>query len=369
MSLQVTDQQRQLGEALQRFVQREYAFDPRRAARDGGFDPRAWQALCELGLPALLVPEAHGGLQAPLADALHALQVLAPAALLEPVLTSCVLSTWLLAQAGGDAAAHWLPRLAQGAVASVAVFEPESGFEFARPACSARPQDDAWVLDGAKTLVLQGARSELLLVSARCPDGASAWFALPTATPGVSLRGYALLDARGAAELELKQVRVPAAARLPGDGAAQAEALRDVWLAALCAEAVGVMQACLDATVAYLNTRQQFGQPLARLQALQHRVAELWIELEQARSLAALAAARVESEPPPRRALLLAAAKSRVGRACREISQQSVQLHGGMGVSDELQLSHWFKQLSLAELWLGDSRQHLQRWADAMLPA
>ncbi len=368
MTPQATEQQRQLGDALQRFVQREYAFDPRRADR-GAFDARRWQLLCELGLPALLVPESHGGLQAPLADALHALQVLAPAALPEPVLGSCVLATRLLCEAGGEPAAHWLPRLAQGAVASVAAFEPDAGFELLRPACTARRDGDAWVLDGAKTLVLQAAQAELLLVSASCPDAPCAWFALPASTPAVTLVPHALLDGRGAAGLRLRQVRVPASARLAGDGAAQAESLRDVWLAALCAEAVGVMQACLDATVAYLNTRQQFGQPLARLQALQHRAAELWIELEQARSMAWLAGERLEHEPPARRAALLAGAKARVGRACREVSQQCVQLHGGMGLSDELQISHWFKQLSLAELWLGDSRQHLQRWADAVLPA
>lgn len=369
MSPQSTEQQRQLGDALQRFVQREYAFDPRRPQRGGAFDSGRWQLLCELGLPALLVPESHGGLQAPLADALHALQVLAPAALPEPVLGSCVLATRLLAEAGGDAAAHWLPRLAQGSVASVAVFEPDAGFEQLRPRCTARADGDAWVLDGVKSLVLQAAQAELLLVSARCHDAPCAWFALPASTPGVELRAHALLDGRGAAELHLHKVRVPAAARLDGDGTAHAEALRDLWLAALCAEAVGVMQASLDATVAYLNTRQQFGQPLARLQALQHRAAELWIELEQARSMAWLAGERLDTEPPARRAALLAGAKARVGRACREISQQCVQLHGGMGLTDEMQLSHWFKQLSLLELWLGDSRQHLQRWADAVLAA
>ena len=370
MLQQPTEQQVQLGDALQRLLQREYDCERRRREPGGAaFDARRWQRLCELGLPALLVPECHGGLQAPVADALFALQVLAPACVAEPVLGSCVLATFMLRHAGGEPARQWLPRLAGGAIGSVAVFEPDAGFEHARPCCRARLEHGHWVLDGAKALVLQAKEAELLLVSARCDDAGCAWFAVPAATPGIACRAHALLDARDAAELRLCEVRVPASARLPGDGAALADVLRDLWLAAVCAEAVGLLQASLDATVAYLNTRQQFGQPLARLQALQHRSAELWIELEQARSMAWLAAQRFEHEPAARRGMLLAATKARVGRACREISQQSVQLHGGIGLSDELQLSHWFKSLSLAQLWLGDSGHHLQRYADASLRA
>ena len=360
-----TEQQLQLGRTLQRLLEREYAFEQRgQSLREGGFSRRRWELLRDIGLPALLVPEAHGGLQAPLGDALYAMQALAPAMPLEPVLASCLLTPWLLARAGGDAAAQWLPRLAEGLIGSVAMFEPGSGFEHARARCRARRDGTQWVLDGAKALVPQGEHAELLLVWARDEQDAPAWFALPADTPGVGLRGYGLLDGQRAAELTLHEVRVPQQARLPGDAAQLAEELRDLWLAALCSDAVGVLQATLDATVEYLGTRRQFGQPLARLQALQHRAGGMWIEVEQARSMAWLAAARFESEPAPRRTALLAAAKSRVGRACREVAQQAVQLHGGMGLSDELRVSHWFKHLSLLDLWLGDSRAQLQRYID-----
>lgn len=361
--MEATEQQRMLGDSLLRFTQREYGFEQRRRAlREGGFDPARWQSLCELGLPALLVPREHGGLQAPLADALHALECLGPALVLEPVLGSCVLATRLLARAGGPASAQWLARLAEGAVAAVALFEPGTGFDHGAPGCSARAEAGGWVLDGAKSLVLQGEHAQLLLIWARCEDGSPGWFAVPATAPGLELRAYGLLDGQRAADVRLRGVRVEAAARLHGDARQLAEELRDLWLAAICSDAVGVMQAGLDATVAHLNTRVQFGRPLAAQQVLRHAAAGMWMELEQARSMAWLAARQLETAAPAQRARLLAAVKSRVGRACREVSQGTVQLHGGIGLSDELPLSHGFKRLSLAELWLGDSRQQLMRY-------
>lgn len=364
MNEPATEMQRMLEDALARLAQREYDFERRRrASSPGDFDAARWRLLCDIGLAALLVPQAHGGLEAPVADALHALRVLGPSLVPEPVLASCVLATRLLARAGGEAAAHWLPRLAEGGVGTIAAFEPGADFELMPRGSQARLESGQWVLDGDKTLVAQAVGAELLLVSARLPDGDGAWFAVPAPSPGISLRGYALLDGQRAADVRLRDVRVARAARLDGDAAQATAELRDLWLAAVCADAVGVMQAALDATVAYLNTRVQFGQPLAAQQALRHRATSMWLELEQARSLAWLAGERFDLEPPPRRARLLAATKARVGQACREVAQQAVQLHGGIGLSDELQLSHWFKRLTLADLWLGDDRTQLRRYA------
>jgi Acyl-CoA dehydrogenases len=145
--------------------------------------------------------------------------------------------------------------------------------------------------------------------------------------------------------------------------------MRDVWLAALCAEAVGILQVTLDATVTYLNTRQQFGQPIGRFQVLQHRAVRMWMELEQARSMALLAADVCTHGDAMHRTRLLAAAKARVGQACSYVSQQAVQLHGGMGMTDEMQVSHWFKRLTVIELWLHDSDSHLQRYANCLRAA
>ncbi|MHB1667731.1 acyl-CoA dehydrogenase family protein [Thiomonas sp.] len=374
MQWQPTDEQGQLADALRRFIQRDYGFEQRRALAAGkGFSPQAWATLAELGITALLVPEAHGGLNASLQDGLHALQTLAPALPLEPVLTSSLLATRLLAASEGSAAAQtWLPRMAAGqAIATPAVFEPGDGFDAERPRTTATRHAEGWRLDGAKTLVLQAQFAEVLLVSARADDAAVAWFAVPTSSRGVSLRPYALLDAQRAADVKLDGVQLAADARIDpaGRGMAMGEDLRALWLAALCAEGVGLLQATLDATVAYLNTRQQFGQPIGRFQVLQHRAVDMWMEVEQARSMALLAAEVCAHDDAMHRARMLAAAKSRVGQACRFVSQQAVQLHGGMGMTDEMQVSHWFKRLTTIELWLGDSDTQLQHVARGLLAA
>lgn len=374
MQWQPTDEQGQLTDALRRFIQRDYGFEQRRALAAGkGFSPQAWATLAELGITALLVPEAHGGLNASLQDGLHALQTLAPALPLEPVLTSSLLATRLLAASEGSAAAQtWLPRMAAGqAIATPAVFEPGDGFDAERPRTTATRHAEGWRLDGAKTLVLQAQFAEVLLVSARADDAAVAWFAVPTSSRGVSLRPYALLDAQRAADVKLDGVQLAADARIDpaGRGMAMGEDLRALWLAALCAEGVGLLQATLDATVAYLNTRQQFGQPIGRFQVLQHRAVDMWMEVEQARSMALLAAEVCAHGDAMHRARMLAAAKARVGQACRFVSQQAVQLHGGMGMTDEMQVSHWFKRLTTIELWLGDSDTQLQHVARGLLAA
>jgi alkylation response protein AidB-like acyl-CoA dehydrogenase len=163
----------------------------------------------------------------------------------------------------------------------------------------------------------------------------------------------------------LQGVEVPAGSRLGAEGGALSviEAALDIGLAALCAEAVGVMQALVDATVAYVQTRQQFGVPIGRFQALQHRIADMLIHLEQARSMSYLAALRCIDENIVERRRALSAAKAVIGQACRFVSQQAVQLHGGMGMTDELVVSHWFKRLTAAEVMFGDSETHLQRYA------
>ncbi len=374
MQWQPTDEQCQLADALRRFMQRDYGFAQRRASASAdGFSPQAWATLAELGITALLVPDAHGGLNASVQDGLHALQTLAPALPLEPVLASALLATQLLAASEGSAATQtWLPRLAVGqAIATPAVFEPGAGFDIERPGTASSRHADGWRLDGAKTLVLQAPCADVLLVSAHTDDATIAWFAVPARSRGVSLQPYALLDAQRAADVKLDGVQLAADARIdpPGQGAAMAEDMRALWLAALCAEGVGLLQATLDATVTYLNTRQQFGQPIGRFQVLQHRAVDMWMEVEQARSMALLAAEMCTHGDAPQRSRVLAAAKARVGQGCRVVSQQAVQLHGGMGMTDEMQVSHWFKRLTTIELWLGDSDAQLQLVARDALAA
>ncbi|WP_031404441.1 acyl-CoA dehydrogenase family protein [Thiomonas sp. FB-Cd] len=367
MQWQATDEQRQLADALQRFIQRDYPFEQRRALSAGsGFSAHAWGLLAQLGITALLVPETHGGLGASAQDGLHAVQVLAPALPLEPVVASSLLATHLLGMAAGPVAHQWLPRMAEGkAIATPAHFEVETGFATEQPHTRADRTGLGYALSGAKTLVLQAPFADVLLVSARTPDDTVAWFAVERDRAGVSVQDYPLLDGQRAADVQFDAVQLPPEARLghAGQGAAMRDGLRDLWLAALCAEAVGLLQATLDATVAYLNTRQQFGQPIGRFQALQHRAVDMWMEVEQARSMALLAAGLASHQDVGVRAQVLTASKARVGQACRFVSQQAVQLHGGMGMTDEMQVSHWFKRLTTIELWLGDSDAQLQRFA------
>jgi alkylation response protein AidB-like acyl-CoA dehydrogenase len=226
------------------------------------------------------------------------------------------------------------------------------------------------VLEGHKAVVAHAGIADVLLVSARSAGDAGdarglELFAVPRETRGVTLTEYLTIDGQRAADIQLHGARVPASSRLGGEGAALAaiEAALDLGLAALCAEAVSIMQALIRATVEYLNTRQQFGQPIGRFQALQHRVAEMTVHLEQSRSMSILAAMRCTSTDLPERRRALSAAKVVVAEAARFVGQQAVQLHGGMGMTDELKVSHWFKRLTAIEILFGDSDFHLHRFA------
>jgi alkylation response protein AidB-like acyl-CoA dehydrogenase len=190
-------------------------------------------------------------------------------------------------------------------------------------------------------------------------------FMVPRDTPGLELAEYLNVDGQRAADVYLRDVQLTPANRLGPEGAALCaiEAALDRGLAALCAEAVGVMQALLNATIEYLRTRQQFGQPIGRFQALQHRVADMVVHLEQARSMSYLAALRCTSPEASERRRALSAAKVVIGEAGRFIGQQAVQLHGGMGMTDELKVSHCFKRLTAIEIMFGDTDSHVQRYA------
>jgi hypothetical protein len=212
--------------------------------------------------------------------------------------------------------------------------------------------------------------ADTLLVSARSSGDSKdasgvSLFRIPRDAPGLKLDLYPTIDGRRAADVYLQGVQVPAGGRLGADGGVlpMIEAALDIGLAALCAEAVGIMQALLDATVTYVQSRQQFGVAIGRFQALQHRIADMLIHLEQARSMSYLAALRCTDENVSERRRALSAAKAVVGQSARFVGQQAVQLHGGMGMTDELIVSHWFKRLTAAELMFGDSDTHLQRFA------
>jgi alkylation response protein AidB-like acyl-CoA dehydrogenase len=373
MNFEFSDEQQQLQDTVSRYLTDQYPFDKFRAinASPSGWDKAAWTGLAELGVLALNVPVAQGGLGFGPLETLSVMGACGRSLLLEPFLSSAVIATALLRAFDDAAAAALLTRMATGdAIAVLAHYEPDSRFETQWVRTRARKSGDNYLLDGHKAVVLHAGAADTLLISARTsgePQDAKgiSLFRVPRDAKGLSLDQYPTIDGQRAADIYLNGLQVPESSRLGVEGGAlpAIDAALDVGLAGLCAEAVGVMQALVDATVAYVQSRQQFGTAIGRFQALQHRIADMLIHLEQARSMSYLAALRCGDENVTERRRALSAAKAVVGQSCRFVAQQAVQLHGGMGMTDELIVSHWFKRLTAAELMFGDSDTHLQRYA------
>lgn len=374
MNFDFSDEQQQLREAVEQFLAKEYPFERLRAAKGSAaaWDPAVWKGLAELGVTAINVPSSLGGLGYGPMETLVLMGACGPSLLLEPVLTSAVIATVLLREfERAEPAAELLRAMAGGGrIAAVAHFEPGTRYVSRRVDTRARRAGEGYRLDGRKSVVVHAGLADTLLVSARVrgdggdPEGVSL-FLVPRTIPGLRLIEYTNVDGHRAADVHLEEACLPQASRLGAEGGALAaiETAFDHGLAALCAEAVGIMQSLINATIEYLRTRQQFGQPIGRFQALQHRVADMVVHLEQARSMSYLAALRCASVDLDERRRALSAAKVVIGDAARFVGQQAVQLHGGMGMTDELKVSHSFKRLTAIEILFGDSDAHLERYA------
>ena len=374
MNFEFSDEQRQLHEVVERYLGEQYGFDRFQSIKrsSAGWDPEVWRGLAELGVLAITVPTEQGGLGFGPLETLAMMGDCGRNLLLEPVLASAVIATAVLRAFANEApAAALLTAMATGEkIAVLAHFEHDARFESQWVTTRASKAGERYRLDGHKGVVMHAGAADTLLVLARTAGEAGeaqgvSLFLVPRTAAGVTLDIYPTVDGQRAADVYLKGVEVPIASRLGPEGGALAavEAALDIGLAALCADAVGVMQALLDATIEYVRMRQQFGQPIGRFQALQHRIADMLIHLEQARSMSYLAALRCTSENVAERRRALSAAKAVIGQASRFVGQQAVQLHGGMGMTDELIVSHWFKRLTGAQLMFGDSDTHLQRYA------
>jgi hypothetical protein len=373
MHFNLTDEQRALSDMVQRFLAQEYAFDARRKIlrSPDGWSREIWGKLGEMGLLALQVPEAQGGMAPATMETLLTLGAMGKALVVEPYLSSAVLGTALVRELGTPAQRDaLLPAMATGErIAVPAHGEAGARHDLSRVSTSARRGGQGFILTGRKAVVLHAPAADLLLVTARtagAPDAEAGLsvFAVPAGSPGVKLIPYPTIDGQRAADVELDGVALPGDALLGQEGQAfeGVSAAFDLGVAALCAEAVGVLQATLDATTEYTRTRKQFGVPIARFQALQHRMADMLMHVEQARSMSYLAAMHAASVDARERRRTVSAAKVTVGQACRFVGQQAVQLHGGMGVTDELAVSHCFKRLMAIELSLGDTEHHLERF-------
>jgi alkylation response protein AidB-like acyl-CoA dehydrogenase len=358
MDFNFKEEQLQLADALKRWIARDYA---------AGSADAAWATLTELGLTALPLPEAQGGFDGDAVDMFVVMQELGRGLVVEPYFATMLGAEFLKLGGGHDTL---LESVATGALKlACALGERQSRHDLRDIATRAVPDDDGWKLSGEKKVVLYGAQAGVLVVSSRSGgaqrdlEGISL-FAVPADAPGVRMTEYRMLDGQRAADVRLDGVRVDASSLIgaAGQGWSILERAADHGAGLLCAEALGAMDALFAATLDYLKTRQQFGVPIGKFQALQHRMADMYIHLEQARSMALLAAMKLGSADQEERRRAVSAAKYRVGQAARFVGQQAVQLHGGMGVTDELPAAHYFKRLSTIELTLGDSSHHLARF-------
>jgi alkylation response protein AidB-like acyl-CoA dehydrogenase len=353
-----------LHDAAKRFVDKVSGDGLRHTDADG-FDRETWRGMAELGWFGLAVPEALGGLGesvgalAPVAEAVGAGNIA------EPVMAVAGVATPLLSEAAehDPASAAFLERVLAGdTVATLAHFEPESGF--ARSAVATRAASDGgnWVLNGTKTAVEGGPATGLFLVSAQAA-GRIALFAVAADSPGVALRTYRSLDGRLLVELHLSEARLDAASCIMADAAEAIDAALDRGAFLAMADAVGAMQVLFDDTLAHLRTRKQFGQPLSAFQALQHRAVDMFIALEEARGVVEAAAMAMDCEPLERMRAV-ATAKVIGARSARLISREAVQMHGGIGITEDLRISHYFRRLVVAENLYGDEDHYLDRFRD-----
>ncbi|SEK35912.1 hypothetical protein SAMN05216359_101548 [Roseateles sp. YR242] len=355
MDFDFTEDQASLRDAVRRFVDKDYGFEQRRAiVKEGGFSRAAWEGLVGLGLTALAVPEAHGGLGFGPVDAMVVMEELGRGLVMEPYAQAALVAPAVLAHASADLQARWLPRIAAGE-ALVVLAHQERAARYRLDVSDTQASPDHRV-SGSKSLVSAGEHADAFIVAARTADGLALYLVERDAA-GVSLRGYRLHDGSAAAELTLADT--PATLLVDGhQGLAVLTHAVDIAIAAQAAEAVGVMDRYVALTVEYMNTRKQFGVAIASFQALRHRMADVKMQLELARSMSYYATLKL-NEPAQARSRAISQAKVQLGQSMRFVGQQCTQLHGGIGVTDEYIGSHYFKRLTVMEMQYGDTLHHL----------
>jgi alkylation response protein AidB-like acyl-CoA dehydrogenase len=354
MDFDFSDDQEQLRDAVRKWVERAYGFERRRAiVQEGGFSGEAWGELAELGLTGLYIPEEHGGLGMGPVEAMVVMEELGRGIVLEPLAQSLIAGGILSAYAPADAElkTNWLPGIASGErIVVLAHVERKARYRLDICETQAARAGGNWELSGQKSIVPVGDQADAYLVPAQA-DGRIALFLVERSASGVEVQGYGTVDGGRAAEVRFKNA---SAQLVTLDGLAALAHAADIGIASQSAEAIGVMDMTLAATVEYLNTRKQFGVTLSTFQALRHRVADMKMQLELARSMSYYASLKLNA-PADERRRALARAKVQLGQSMRYVGQQAVQLHGGIGVTDELIVSHYFKKLTQLELSYGDT--------------
>ena len=356
MDFNFSDDQEQLRDAVRKWVDRSYGFERRQGiTKAGGFDRAAYAELAELGLTGLYASEEHGGMGMGPVEAMVVLEELGRGIVMEPLAQTLVASGVLGAYAPDAVRSQWLPKIAGGeSLVVLAHQERKARYRLDQCETQATQAGGGWKVTGDKSVVPAGDHADAFLVPARA-NGKIALFLVERQAQGVSTRGYPTIDGSRAAEVSLRDA---AATLVTEDGMTALEHGVDIGIACACAEAVGVIDKTMQLTAEYMNTRKQFGVTLATFQALRHRMADMKMQQELARSMSYYASLKLNA-PAEERRRAMSRAKYQMGVAVRFVGQNSVQLHGGIGVTDEYLGSHYFKKLTQLELQYGDTLHHL----------
>jgi alkylation response protein AidB-like acyl-CoA dehydrogenase len=370
MNFEHTEERRMLADSLNRFLREQYVFEARNKIlkSEQGWSSDIWKGMAELGIIGALFSEANGGFGGGSFDIAVVFEQLGRGLVIEPFFGT-LLAGSAIAAAGNAAQCEALSDVVAGkCILAFAHGEPDAGYELAQVTTRATRNGNCWVLDGAKAVVHHAEAADLLVVSARtvgeaCDASGISLFLVPVKASGLTMRGYPLIDGGRAAEVVLNGVTLDSDALLgpEGGGYATLEHVTGLGIVALCAESVGAMDAAKQATLEYLRTRKQFGVPIGSFQALQHRMADILLEIEQARSALINAAARFDSDRVTRERAL-SAAKVTIGRVGTSVAEECVQLHGGIGITWELPLAHHAKRMVMIDHQLGDEDYHLGRY-------
>jgi len=376
MDFDLSEEQRLLKESVDGLLNSQYDFDSRKkySKEKGGWSRSVWNKLAEQGLLGLPFSEDDGGFGAGAVETMIVMEALGKALVVEPYLPTVVLAGGFLRRGGSaDQKAAHIPGIIDGSKTfAFAQLEKNSRYDLHDVATSAKKKGGGWVIDGEKFVVLNGDSADTLIVTARTKGGQRdrhgiGVFLVPGDAKGVSKKGYPTQDGLHAADISFTGVEVGADAAIgdPENGLPLIEQVVDDARIALCAEAVGAMDESLKSTVEYLKTRTQFGVPIGSFQVLQHRAADMFVAVEQARSMSMFATMAADFDDAKERASAVAAAKVQIGRSGKFVGQQAIQLHGGIGMTMEAKIGHYFKRLTMIENTFGDADYHLRRVSES----
>jgi pimeloyl-CoA dehydrogenase small subunit len=376
MDFDLSEEQRLLKESVDGLLTDSYDFDARKKymKEKGGWSKVVWGKLAEQGLLGLPFAEADGGFGAGGVETMIVMEALGRALVLEPYLATVVIGGGFLRHGGSDAQkAAYVPAIIDGSKTfAFAQVEKNSRYDLFDVTTTAKKKGNGWVIDGEKFVVLNGENADVLIVTARTKGerrdktGVGV-FLVPANAKGITRKSYPTQDGLHAADITFTGVEVGADAVIgnPDDSLALIERVVDDARTALCAEAVGLMDESLKTTVEYLKTRKQFGVAIGTFQSLQHRASDMFVAVEQARSMSMFATMAADSDDAKERARSIAAAKVQIGKSLKFVGQQSIQLHGGIGMTMEAKIGHYFKRLTMIENTFGDTDYHLRRVTEA----